>query len=337
MNAVTLVENGFIPTWLVRVGIRNKLKRKLELESNKANKNEFVEMLKKSPIAIATDDANDQHYQVPTEFYTRILGARMKYSACYWPEGVGNLDEAEEASLMLVSERAELKDGMDILELGCGWGSFSLWAAEHYPKSSILAVSNSKTQADYIRARAEERELNNIEVITENMVNFDAPSQFDRIVSIEMFEHMRNYEQLFARVSSWLKNDGKLFVHVFSHKEYAYTYDDSDKSDWMSNYFFTGGVMPSHDLFSHFSNDLKIEDNWQLNGVHYTKTLEAWLKNLDSRYNDILPIFRKHYGKRDTQKWIHRWRIFILACSELFGYQKGSEWGVSHYRFTKNV
>jgi cyclopropane-fatty-acyl-phospholipid synthase len=339
MNAIQLAENGILPTWLIRMGIRMRLKNKLELEAsrNPEFKEQFVDLLKASPIAIATDEANDQHYQVPTEFYQFILGPHLKYSACYWPEGCQELGEAERASLELVAQRAELADGQRILELGCGWGSFSLWAAATYPNAQFTAVSNSQTQAAFIREAASTRGLSNLSVVTENMVTFHPEGTFDRIVSIEMFEHMRNYELLFRKVAGWLNDDGRLFVHVFSHKEYAYDYDNSDPSDWMSNYFFTGGIMPSHDLFSHFGDDLEIEQDWSLNGLHYTKTLEAWLKNLDKNYTNIEPIFEKHYGLKATRQWIHRWRIFILACSELFAFQKGTEWGVSHYRFKKTV
>ena len=338
MNTVRLAENGIIPTWLIRAGIRMRLKRKLEQEHDRhpAFKENFVKMLRNSPIAIATDDANDQHYQVPTDFYKTILGPCLKYSACYWPEGVETLQAAEIASLELVAERAQIDNGHSILDMGCGWGSFSLWAASQFPDSQILAVSNSLTQAQYIRSEAETRGLGNLNVVTRNMVEFDPEQSFDRIVSIEMFEHMRNYEMLFRRVSGWLKPGGRLFVHVFSHKTYAYDYDDSDPSDWMSNYFFTGGIMPSHDLFSHFNQDLQIDEDWKLNGMHYTRTLEAWLDNLDAEFDYIHPLFMNHYGKDSTKQWINRWRMFILACSELFGYKNGTEWGISHYRFKKS-
>ncbi|MCG8528783.1 MAG: cyclopropane-fatty-acyl-phospholipid synthase family protein [Opitutales bacterium] len=338
MNTVRLAENGIIPTWLIRAGIRMRLKRKLEQEQDRhpAFKETFVKMLRNSPIAIATDDANDQHYQVPTDFYKTILGPCLKYSACYWPEGVETLQAAEIASLELVAERAQIDNGHSILDMGCGWGSFSLWAASQFPDSQILAVSNSLTQAQYIRSEAEKRGLGNLNVVTRNMVEFDPEQSFDRIVSIEMFEHMRNYEMLFRRVSGWLKPGGRLFVHVFSHKTYAYDYDDSDPSDWMSNYFFTGGIMPSHDLFSHFNQDLQIDEDWKLNGMHYTRTLEAWLDNLDAEFDYIHPLFMNHYGKDSTKQWINRWRMFILACSELFGYKNGTEWGISHYRFKKS-
>ncbi len=335
MNATTLAESGIIPLWLIRIGIRQKLKHKLRIEHQKGSeaKAMLVQHLRESPIAIATDEANDQHYQVPTEFYQLILGPRMKYSGCYWPEGVTTLEKAELASLQLVAERAELEDGQTILEMGCGWGSFSLWAAERFPKSNILAVSNSQTQAAYIRSRANERGLSNLEVLTENIVTFKPKSQFDRIVSIEMLEHMRNYEALFQRMAKWLKDDGKAFVHVFSHRELAYTYEASDPNDWMSNSFFTGGTMPSHDLFSHFSEHLLIEQDWKLNGKHYTQTLEAWLERLNGNVESISEIFREHYG--EVTRWLMRWRMFLLACSELFAYGDGREWGISHYRFVK--
>jgi len=338
MNAINLAENGIIPTWLIRTGIRSRLKRKLEIEFNKPaeSKTALIEFLKNSPIAIATDDANLQHYEVPTSFYQYILGPRMKYSSCYWPEGVNSLQAAEEASLQQVVERAEIADNMNVLELGCGWGSFSLWAAEHFPKSRFTAVSNSSTQADHIRAQAAARGIENLEVITKNMVEFDPPNKpYDRIVTIEMLEHMRNYQVLFQRIAGWLKDDGKMFAHVFSHRCYSYLYEAEDESDWMSNYFFTGGIMPSHDLLPSFDDHLKAEQQWRLNGKHYTRTLEAWLDLLNENEKEIINVFKKHYGEEKTRVWINRWRMFILACSELFAYDNGEQWGVSHYLFSK--
>jgi len=337
MNSISLAENGFVPTWLIRAGIRSRLARKLEIESERPEnfKSSLVDFLRRSPIAIATDDANQQHYEVPTDFYTFILGPRMKYSACLWNEDIQNLEQAEVASLKQVAQRAELSDNLKILELGCGWGSFSLWASETYPKSQFTAVSNSFTQADHIREQAHQRGIHNLKVITENMLDFHPSEQFDRIVSIEMFEHMRNYEQLLQRISSWLKDEGKLFVHIFSHKKYAYLYEAEDKDDWMSNYFFTGGIMPSHDLLSHFNKDLVIEQQWRQNGLNYTHTLEAWLKNLNRNEKRISDIFSEHYGDDQIRIWLNRWRMFILACSELFAYGRGEEWGISHYRFEK--
>lgn len=337
MKAVNLAENGFIPTWLIRTGIRMRLKKKLEIEASKPPhaKESLIQFLKESPIAIATDDANEQHYKVPTAFYQHLLGSCMKYSSCYWPEEVTTLDAAEQASLNQVVERAEISNHMKVLELGCGWGSFSLWAAKKFPESNFTAVSNSSTQADHIRKTALERGIDNLVVITENMLHFEPTTPFDRIVSIEMLEHMRNYQQLFSRISSWLNDDGKLFAHVFSHRTYAYLYEAEDESDWMSNYFFTGGVMPSHDLFSKFDDDLKIEQAWRLNGLHYTRTLEAWLEKLNQNEDVVKQIFVDHYGAADANIWINRWRMFVLACSELFAYDKGEQWGVSHYRFVK--
>ncbi len=337
MNTAALAETGIIPIWLIRFGIRQRLKQKLldEIQKGPQAKQAFIQQLKESPIAIHTDEANDQHYQVPTDFYQYMLGPRMKYSACQWAEGVSDLAQAEEASLELVAERAELSDGQDILEMGCGWGSFSLWAAATYPNSKILAVSNSKTQAEHIRSKALERNLNNLEVITCNIVEFEPGRHFDRIVSIEMLEHMRNYEKLFHRMSSWLKDDGKAFVHVFSHHQHTYAYDASDPEDWMSNYFFSGGTMPSQDLFSHFDQDLVVEKDWRINGMHYSKTLEAWLELLNQNEAIVSRIFEAHYGKGEITRWLMRWRMFLLACSELFAYNDGREWGVSHYRFVK--
>ncbi|EDY84591.1 Cyclopropane-fatty-acyl-phospholipid synthase superfamily [Verrucomicrobiia bacterium DG1235] len=338
MNAITLAENGLIPTWLVRIGIRNLVGKRLESESDsfRSKKTALFESLRSSPLAVDTDAANEQHYEVPAAFYKIALGNRLKYSCCYWPEGVNTLDEAEIASLRQISERANLQDGQHILELGCGWGSFTLWAAENYPNSKITAVSNSKGQREYITGQAKRRGLSNVTVITADMNAFETDLRFDRVVTVEMFEHMRNYQTLFQRIHSWLKPSGKLFVHVFSHKKVAYLFEDQDEDDWMARHFFTGGIMPSHDLLPQFCSPFRLGSQWQLNGIHYQKTAEAWLQNLDRDRAATRSAIEEIYGQENAKVWTQRWRIFMLSCAELFGYRQGEEWGVSHYLFERD-
>jgi len=344
MNFVHLAETGRLPTALIRLGIRRKLANKLKTEAA-AGKDEtndtFFAELRDSPIAIETDAANDQHYELPASYFDQVLGPWKKYSGTYWPAGVNDLAASEEAMLELQAARTDLADGQRVLELGCGWGSFCLWAAAKYPKSEIVAVSNSHGQRAYIEARAEERGLSNLRVITANMLAFDpretgAGGEFDRVFSVEMFEHMKNYQKLLARIATWMKPGGKLFVHIFTHRHYAYHYEDTGPDDWMAHYFFTGGTMPSDDLLLRFQDDLRVEGHWRMNGQHYSRTLEAWLAEHDRRKTDILPLFAETYGsERDGLIWFHRWRIFYLACSELFNFREGKEWMVSHYRFVK--
>ena len=337
MNTIALAENGLLPYWLIRFGIRQRVGKKLSEERSKTDeqRQNFRRQLAQSSIAIDTDKANAQHYEVPTQFYKLALGPHLKYSCAYWPEDCASLAEAEKATLELVAERAQLTDGQSVLDLGCGWGSFSLWAAARYPKSRFTAVSNSSTQADYIRGEAQARGLANLSVTTCDINQFDPQQSFDRIVSVEMLEHVRNYEQLFARIASWLKADSLMFVHVFSHRKYAYAYNDQDPSEWMARYFFTGGIMPSHELLPSFDQHLRLVQSWQLDGTHYEKTSNAWLDNMNRHENEIRDIFEETYGKEDAERWLWRWRLFFLACAELFGYKNGSEWGVSHYTLKK--
>jgi len=340
-KALRLVEQGKVPDFVVRWGIRRLLAERLRIEdkggaeANAQALQKYIEGLKKSPVAIAVDKANEQHYEVPAGFYLKALGPRLKYSCCWWTPETDSLKKAEDTMLALTCERAQLADGMDVLELGCGWGSLTLWMAEEYPNSRITAVSNSRTQREFIIARGRERGLANIEVITADMNEFRAPGVYDRVVSVEMFEHMRNYEELMARIASWLKPGGKLFVHIFTHRFLAYLFEVRDASDWMSRFFFTGGQMPSDDLLLYFQRDLLIEDHWCVNGRHYTKTLLAWLANMDAAKEELMEIMRQVYGENDANLWFVRWRIFMLACAELFGYRGGEEWLVSHYRFVK--
>ncbi len=336
-----LLEKDIIPDFLIRIGIRKLLRERLA-EENKGSKEEqqkhlieYIKKLQNSPIAIHTKDANEQHYEVPTEFYKYVLGKRMKYSGGYWPTGVNTIGESEDSMLKLSCERAELKDGQSLLDLGCGWGSVSLYVAEKFPNCKITAVSNSKTQKEYIDSVAKEKGFKNINVITQDMNDFMVNEKFDRIISVEMLEHMKNYKKLFEKLSGFLKPEGLFFIHIFTHKEYAYPFEVRDETDWMAKYFFTGGMMPSHNLFLYFQDDLSIRNHWVVNGIHYGKTSEAWLKNMDNHKKQIEPILEKTYGKENLTKWWSYWRLFFLACAELFAYDRGEEWLVSHYLFQK--
>jgi cyclopropane-fatty-acyl-phospholipid synthase len=336
-----LLEKGLLPDAVIRQGIRRLLRQRLQEETKEnpeaqqAHFMNLIEELKRSAIAIQTAAANEQHYEVPTEFYQHVLGSRLKYSSGYWKAEDSSLDQSEIDMLQLTCERARLQDGMDILELGCGWGSLSLYMAERYPNSRIKAVSNSRTQKQYIDAQSIAHGLTNLEIITADMNEFNTPGQFDRVVSVEMFEHMRNYEKLMAKIAGWLNPGGRLFVHIFTHKTLAYPFDVKDDSDWMSKYFFTGGLMPSDDLLLYFQNDLKIEDHWQVSGVHYQKTSEAWLQNMDKNRAALMPLFEATYGRDEAVKWWVYWRIFFMSCAELWGFRNGQEWFVSHYLFAK--
>jgi len=337
----SILEANVVPDPLIRLGIRRLLGETLRekcaggVEERHARLQAHIDGLRQSPIAIQTRAANEQHYEVPTRFYQCALGKRLKYSSGYWPDEVRTLDEAEERMLALTCERAEIADGHHILELGCGWGSLSLWMAEKYPHARITAVSNSRTQKEHIDAEAARRGLANLTIITADMNVFDIAETFDRVVSVEMFEHMKNYQLLLAKIARWLAPGGKLFVHIFTHREVAYHYEDKGPGDWMTRYFFSGGQMPSNDTLLHFQEDLRLETRWAVSGTHYQKTAEAWLANMDAHRAEILPLFAQTYGEAKTTRWWVYWRVFFMACSELWGYREGNEWIVSHYRFRK--
>jgi len=338
---IKMAENGSLPDFLIKAGIsklcedRLKWSDKLGPDKLQEHNQSWVNKLKDSPIALVPEKANEQHYEVPPAFFDIVLGNHLKYSCGFWNNGVTDIEQSELDMLNIYSKRAELNDNMDILELGCGWGSLTLYMAQKYPKSNITAVSNSNDQRKYIQNKCKKLNINNIKVITCDMNDFLIDEKFDRVISIEMFEHMRNYKKLLHNISNFLKDDGKLFVHIFSHHTMVYPYEDNGPGDWMAREFFSGGLMPSHNLLLNFQDDLKIESTWKVNGTHYSKTSYAWLENMDKNKNEIISIFNDTYGKDNARMWFQRWRIFFLSCAVMFGLKNGTEWGVSHYRFTK--
>ena len=340
-RAISWTESGLVPDSVIRSGIRRLLDNKLaeiradDIEIASQTNNDFVRMMNASPVALVPDLANEQHYEVPAAFYDQVLGRHRKYSCGYWPESVDTLDASELASLEETVARAGIEDGMQVLDLGCGWGSVSLYVAERFPKASVLSVSNSNSQREYILARAAERGLSNIDVVTCDMNDFSTERRFDRIVSVEMFEHMRNYGILFDRIHDWLLPNGQFFMHIFTHRSTPYEYIDKGPGDWMSRHFFSGGIMPSASLPLRFARKLAIDAQWTWNGNHYARTCRAWLNQMDRNKGAVMPILEDTYGAGNAGRWFMRWRMFFMACEELFRYNEGTEWFVSHYRFRR--
>ena len=335
------IQTKRVPDWLIRLGIRLRLevglrlRYKASLEVQEGERLALIDKLRQSPIAIETDQPNRQHYEVSAEFFQLVLGPRLKYSCCYWPPGVNSLEQAEEAMFRLTCQRAHLQDGMHILDLGCGWGSFSLWVAELYPNCQVLAVSNSRIQKEFIDHQCQLRGIDTIKTITADVNHLALDQHFDRIVSIEMFEHMKNYERLLANLADYLKPHGKLFVHIFSHRQFAYEFDSSDAGNWMAQTFFSGGLMPSDDLLLHFQRDLVLSAHWRMSGLHYARTLRPWLEKLDQNKSQVRKALAAVYGADREKQWLANWRLFFMACEQTWKQRRGSEYLVSHYLFDK--
>ncbi len=335
-------ERGLVPDSVIRAGIRRLCRQRLkdisagDIEASGRNLEAFIRMMDSSGIALVPELANEQHYEVPPEFFSEVLGPHAKYSCCHWGDDTVSLGQAEAEALAITCRHAGIEDGMSVLDLGCGWGSLSLWIAEHYPACRVYSVSNSRPQGEHIRQVARARGLHNIQVVTRDMNEFDPEQTFDRIVSVEMFEHMRNYRELFGKINGWLNEDGRFFMHIFCHRSCAYEFLDEGPSDWMGRHFFSGGIMPSDDLPLRFQDSLRLlrRDRW--NGRHYELTANAWLKNMDAGRDRILPILARTYGEENAERWFQRWRIFFMACAELFGFDNGREWYVSHYLFARS-
>jgi len=337
---ISLLEKNVLPDTVVRYGIRSQLADRLRtenkgsVEGNIKRKLDFIKELKSLPIAVHQQEANKQHYEVPAEFYNLVLGKNRKYSSCLFTNTARTLDDAEDAMLNLYVERARLQDGMDILDLGCGWGSVSLFMSAKFPNSKVTGLSNSNSQREFIMEEAKKRGIKNLNIITGDVAVFQADLKFDRVVCIEMFEHMKNYEKLLEKISSWLKPSALLFVHIFAHKEFPYHFE-TDGSSWMAEHFFTGGTMASDDLLIYFQKNVTLIDHWVVDGKNYGRTNEEWLLKFDKNIAQIREIFAKTYGADQVTKWTAYWRSFFLACAELFIYNNGQEWFVSHYLFEK--
>jgi cyclopropane-fatty-acyl-phospholipid synthase len=340
--AVHWVEQGLVPDRVVRLGIQRLLRARLaelrdgDAAATAALAESFTAAMRDAPIALVPEKANEQHYELPAAFFAAVLGPHRKYSCCWWREGAATLEDAEAAALEATCARAGIADGQRVLELGCGWGSLSLWIAERCPASRVTALSNSHSQRAFIEAEAARRGLSNVEVVTCDMNVFDTAERFDRVVSVEMFEHLRNWPRAFAKVAGWLAPGGRFFLHVFGHRGAPYPFVERDASDWMSRHFFSGGQMPSDDLALRFQDDLRLLERWRWDGTHYQRTAEAWLRNMDRGRAGLMPLFAAVYGG-DADVWWTRWRLFFLSVAELFGHAGGQQWWVSHYLFERRA
>lgn len=339
--AMRLVETGFMPDFLIRLGLRALNWARLysehrgDLESRGDAVRTLLARLKLSPITVSEEQGARNHYEVPKEFFSRVLGPRLRYTCCYYPFGSESLEDAEESMLRLTAERARLENGLKILDLSCGWGDLTLWMAERFPEASITAVTRSIVQCQHVTRLARQRDLKNVEVVVSDLAQFFAAKKYDRIIAIETLERCRNYQELMRRIAGWLEDGGLFFAHMFMHRELAYVYESISDDDWMGKRFFTGGLMPSDDLLLHFQDEMSIVDHWRLSGRHYSMTAEHWLQRLDASRADLLPILEDIYGKTRGTLWFHRWRAFFLSIAEMFGCWGGEEWGVAHYLFRK--
>ncbi|MEM8679950.1 MAG: cyclopropane-fatty-acyl-phospholipid synthase family protein [Planctomycetota bacterium] len=330
--AVSVMERGGVPDPLTRAGIRSLLRQRLS--DPKPSYDEFLKACRRGPIAQTPEKANEQHYELPPAFFAEVLGPHRKYSCCEWESEITDLESAEQAALATVARRAEIEDGMQVLDLGCGWGSFSLWALARFPTLHVTAVSNSQPQREFIETTAASRGLGDrLQVVTADINEFQPEQTFDRVVSVEMFEHVTNHAELLRRIATWLHADGKLFVHIFCHRDSPYFFESRGPGDWMAEHFFTGGMMPSEHLFHAYQESMQVAQQWRVNGRHYEQTSNAWLNRLTTRRDAVLPILEATYGAAEANRWYHRWRIFFMACAELFGFRDGDEWFVAHYLF----
>lgn len=336
---IQLAEKGYIPDFILKKAINQLLRGRLNQipkgdDLKISSKLSFFEELKNSPIAISTNEANEQHYEVPPSFFKYVMSDRLKYSCCWYENDDDNLMQAEINMIEKTISRAEISNNQEILDLGCGWGSFTLHAAQKFPDSNFTCVSNSQDQIQFIKDEAKKRNLSNVFPEKQNVNELRFQQKFDRIVSVEMFEHVRNYKMLLNTLKGFMSSDGKIFIHIFTHKDHPYPYEVKSDSDWMSKYFFTGGIMPSADIFDYFNDDFSVINYWKINGEHYAKTCRDWLKNHYAKKAKIYDLFDKHYD--DANKWFQRWRLFFLACEMLFAYNQGDEWYVSHYLLEQN-
>ena len=337
MDLMRRAEEGRLPTALVRLGIRRQLARRLRredpgsLEAEAEREEAFVNLLSEAPLRIDADLANAQHYEVPAAFFERVLGPSRKYSGCLWTPGVHDLEAAEKAMLDLTIDRAGIADGQRVLDLGCGWGAFTIHAAARFPGSRFVAVSNSHAQGETVRRRAAEAGLTNVEVHTADVLAFEPEGHFDRVVSVEMFEHLRNWKEMLRRVATWLEPEGRLFVHVFVHDRWPYLFERDDDASWMARTFFSGGQMPSDGLMLRFQEDLVVRSHWRVNGTHYAKTARAWVERLDRQRAELETLLSDPGGERSPRRLVGAWRLFFLACEELWGWNHGRTWYVSHY------
>ena len=335
-----LLARGLIPDWILRRGVRSQGKERLNMMNKVDSRKEYSKFINEAStgnIAVNTDDANNQHYEVDSEFFKYCLGKNLKYSCCFWDDSTLDLDSAEDNMLEIYSKRAEITDGLNILDIGCGWGSLSLFLAQKYPKSEITGVSNSSSQKIFIDSEASKRNISNLKIITRDINDFRTEEKYDRIISIEMFEHTKNTKKLMNLINDWLNPNGLFFMHVFAHKENPYYFDRDQKNAWMAKYFFTGGMMPNHNLFKDLKSNLEYQKSWMLSGEHYEKTSNAWLDKMDKNKKEILSLFERSNSSSIAKRKFHFWRLFYIACAEIFGYDNGNEWVVSHHLFKKSA